>query len=147
MKYLSVIAMLILTGCAHKPPDMSVSLYHLFQEFGEAVRLDVDSAKETYATQELADFHDGGATAPEPLRVSILGSLPTKIVQEEHHFEAKYGNQGCLTFNGLDEDQEPKTLSIYYVWQDGRWLMNKLYMAVHETKEGYYMRPYCPEFQ
>lgn len=56
-------------------------------------------------------------------------------------------SEGCLTINGLDDQERPKSLSLYYIKEDGKWVFDSIMVAGHQTVNDYYNQAMCPDLE
>lgn len=124
------------------------SLYQTFQEFRSLIAQDYALATETMISNEyVARINQAQENMPKELRGPFFENLANKIQVEHSHFEEIDDAEGCLTINGLDDRERPKSLSLYYVKEGGQWVFNSIMVAGHQTVDDYYNEATCPAIE
>ena len=147
MRHLVLVILGFLSACASTTVDDSnqASLYQEFQRFGSLVVEDEKLATETMVSDKyVAYIRTAQENMPEELRSPYFSDLAKKIRTEHSHYEEIKKGQGCLTVNGLDNRQRPKSLSLYYIVEDGRWVIDSIMVALHQSNDDYYREAICP---
>ncbi len=124
------------------------SLYQAFQEFRSLIAEDYGLATETMISDEyVARIQQTQENMPKELRSPFFENLANKVQVEHSHFEEIDDIEGCLTINGLDDRERPKSLSLYYIKEDGRWVFDSIMVAGHQTVDDYYNEAMCPTIE
>ncbi|GGX54539.1 hypothetical protein [Saccharospirillum salsuginis] len=147
MKRMILPLSIFLSACASTAVDETgqVSLYQEFQRFGSLIVEDEILATETMVSAKyVARIKTAQKNMPEALRSPYYRDLATKLRTEYSHYEDVQSGQGCLTINGLDDRQRPKSLSLYYVSEGGRWVIDSIMVALHQSIDDYYREATCP---
>ncbi|MEP4546666.1 MAG: hypothetical protein ABJ000_10850 [Saccharospirillum sp.] len=124
------------------------SLYETFQEFRSLVVEDYTLATEAMISDEyVARTRQAQENMPQELRSPYFENLAKKIQTEHSHFEKMGTSEGCLTINGLDDQKRPKSLSLYYIKENGKWVFDSIMVAGHQTVNDYYNQAMCPDLE
>jgi len=137
----------LLSACASNTVDDAnqVSLYQEFQAFRLLVAENRAMAIEVMVSDEhAARIEYAQENMPKELRGPYFQDLANKIPAVDSHFEAIESDRGCLTINGLDDRQRPKSLSLYYMRENGRWVFDSIMVALHKSIDDYYREAVCP---
>lgn len=142
---LSFLISVAIVGCSSSPTTDSASLYDHYLEYRNLVLADYDRATSIMVSSAFVDFnHTAESNMPKEIRSSFLRELATEIESEHSHHEERKGQVGCLSVNGLDSNQEPETLSLYYAMENGRWVIDNVLIHGHKSESGYYDEAHCP---
>lgn len=147
MKIWYVFLTLALTACASVEHTSNGTLYNEFQEYQAAVNLNDETAVRTKISKVyLDDMNERDKNIPSELGLDtpFWKYLAREIVTEYSHFENTDGEIGCLTINGLDKLDRPRSLSLYYIKENGNWVFNYSGLTAHDSIRGYYTKPTCP---
>ncbi|MEP4546669.1 MAG: hypothetical protein ABJ000_10865 [Saccharospirillum sp.] len=150
MKEVSVVASitLLLGGCAANTSheEQPCTLYQEFRDFQHLVETDLPTAKKTkVAADYVKVIEEADARMPEEFRSPFFENLAYQFKTVDSHFEAIDGSQGCLTINGLNQEGDPESLSLYYVQEKGVWVFDYIMTSAHESVQEYYGEATCPE--
>jgi hypothetical protein len=55
-----------------------------------------------------------------------------------------HNNKGCLSINGMDENNEPLSLHVEYKRENDEWLINYMFLHFLENTESYSKEAICP---
>ncbi|MEJ2630599.1 MAG: hypothetical protein P8011_05355 [Acidihalobacter sp.] len=59
------------------------------------------------------------------------------------HYEAIYGENGCLVINGYDKENAPVIFKLTYILSDGKWLINNIDVVLAENKNDFVNTAKC----
>lgn len=147
MRLWVLVIVVFLSACTSTTIDDAgqASLYQEFQQFGLLIIENEQLAIETMISDEhVARINTAQENMPEELRSPYFKNLAKKIRTEHSHYEEFKDGKGCLTVNGLDERKRPKSLSLYYIREDSRWVIDSIMVALHESIDAYYREATCP---
>lgn len=140
------VCLIFISACSTNAVRGGVSLYDEFQSFGKEVQKDYDGAvQENISTAFIAFYQQAEDNMPPEIRTPFYKDLAMTIRTEYNHFEVVQGDEGCLTINGLDQDEQPKTLSLYYIRQGGHWVIDNIHVHGHDSIKEYYTSVSCPK--
>ena len=144
MKLTYCVAVVLLMGCANTPHTKS-GLYETYKQYQSTVQDDYESATELI-TDRFMDVYNQEKLEIEPDQFfPFLEYLPTIIRNEEDVFESREEGRGCLTVVGIDSEGEPASISIEFVVDQDRWLMNAFEIGYYERREWLPSEAVCPE--
>jgi hypothetical protein len=141
MRYLLTLlaALLFMTGCASTSHGPSV----LFQAYSQYKAATNDENIKALADQYFSPalLGESHRTNPDSTRQLLFKNYMTS---EESHFERSNQQEGCLTINGYDQDKEPVIIRLKYVSDHERWLIDKIHIALVESREDFSKEARCP---
>lgn len=139
---------LLLGACAATSSNQEQPgiLYQEFRDFQHLVETDLPTAKKTkVAADYVKVIEEADARMPEEFRSPFFENLANQFKTVDSHFEAIDGSQGCLTINGLNQEGDPESLSLYYVQEKGGWVFDYIMTSAHESVQEYYGEATCPD--
>lgn len=74
----------------------------------------------------------------------VISTIDNVIVKEENHLNISYANIKCLTINGYDSFNEPTSLNVEYINENGLWLLDYVQVMFLESKSGFSKQAICP---
>ncbi len=148
MKTWLIIFTLAMTSCASTDHHSSEILYKQYQEYKTLIASDYESALKTKVSEEyLETINEAEKNIPPEFITPFWKNLANKIKTEHSHFEEIDGKTGCLTINGLDGIDRIKSLSLYYIEENGHWVFDYVMIAAHDSMSDYYTQPECPNVE
>jgi len=148
MKYWYIILSFSLASCStlsNQPDDV---LYNEYLEYVILVNSGDESAVETKFTKSYMEaMIESNINIPKELGLNtpLWEDLATTISTEHSHYEKTGANAGCLTINGLDKLDRPRSLSLYYIKENTNWLISYFGLTAHDSIQEYYSEPTCPD--
>ncbi len=147
MKILYIILALTLTSCATSVYQSNGILYEKYQEYKAAAYLNDEVAAGKGVSREYMEMLKEIDRKMPPeigFNAPLWKSLASDIATEYSHYEAINGETGCLTLNGLDTQDSPSSLSLYYIKENGNWVFNYFESSAHDSINDFYTKPTCP---
>ena len=138
-------AVVLIAACSQFQTSNRVNLYNEFSDYKKLVVEDYDLAAKTKVSREFLEFNIRAQNnMPDEFRSPFLIDIADKIQAEKNHFEKVSGDNGCLTINGIDAEGRPKSLSLYYIVEDGNWVFDYFLIDVHNNTNEYLTEASCP---
>jgi hypothetical protein len=150
MKIWYMIIALVLTSCATVDNQANGVIYNEYKEYKALV----NAGDEVAASTKISQSYLEGLREVDTITSTELGlhtpywKYFANIINTEYsHFEKIDGDIGCLTINGLDKLDRPRSLSLYYIREHGNWVFNRFGITAHSSIREYYTEPTCPNFE
>jgi len=132
-------AVLFMTGCASTNHAPSV-LFQAYSQYKAATNDEnIRALASQYFSREL--LGEGHQTNPDATRQLLFKNY---MASETSHFERSNQHEGCLTINGHDQNKEPVSISLKYVSDHGRWLIDEIHIALLESPNDFVTEARCP---
>lgn len=128
-----------LYGCMHLIENDY--LYGHYSEYKKSV--DESKLIESY-TQYFDPVLTSGLDVNKPSIKSQL-EFSKYMVMEESHYEVMQKDKGCLTVNGVDENNAAVAFYIQYNRSNERWLISDIGVSFLDTRKKYEQKALCPE--
>jgi hypothetical protein len=148
MKYWYIFLSVLLASCSTLSNQQDGILYNEYLEYVNYVNSGDESAVKTKFTKSYMEaMIKSNSSIPKELGLNtpLWEDLATTIRAEHSHYEKTGANAGCLTINGLDKLDRPRSLSLYYLKENDKWLINYFGLAAHDSISEYYHEPTCPD--
>ncbi len=150
MKIRYFILTLMLASCASVGVPTNDVLYKSYLEYkAVVVSMNESSLKTAISKRYLRAMNDAAKDIPDELELDMpLWKDLAKVIDTEHsHVETTDDEIGCLSVNGLDKLDRPRSLSFYYIKEDGHWVFDNVMVTAHDSMKDYYIEPTCPSFE
>lgn len=147
MKTCYFILTFMLASCAIENVSTHDVLYKSYLEYKAVVESKNESSLSTAISKRyLKAMNDAANDIPAELGLDmpLWKDLAKEIVTEHSHVEKIDGGIGCLSINGLDKLDRPRSLSFYYIKEDGYWVFDNVMVTAHDGIRDYYTEPTCP---
>ncbi len=134
-------------GCVMMAHQSDDSLYQEYQAYKNLVGSGNKVAARRKLAKNYLKNHDEAERNMPPelgLITPFWKHIANEIRTEHSHFEKIAGDSGCLTLNGLDKYDRPSSLSLYYIEENGNWVINGIMVGGHGSIGDYYNEPTCP---
>jgi hypothetical protein len=141
---------LMSTSCASVSVPTNGVLYKSYIDYKAAVvSMNESSLSAAISKRYLKAMNEAAKDIPDELGLDmpLWRDLAKEISAEHSHVEKIDEGTGCLTVNGLDKFDRPRSLSFYYIKEDGYWVFDNVMVTAHDTIRDYYTEPTCPSFE
>lgn len=143
-----MVLMCVLASCVQENPQKNGQLYKEYHEFKLLVNSNNDqAAREKISRNYLELITEIDKKMPPELgfNTPLWKNLATDISSEYSHYEKIEGDKGCLTINGLNRQDRPISLSLYYIKESDNWVFNYFESSSHDSIREYYTEPTCTD--
>ncbi len=74
----------------------------------------------------------------------VLSEFSKVLYKIESHYQKIGKNQGCLTINGYGKNNKPIVLSITYLNENKRWVINFVEIYYADSTKEFHVKGICP---
>ena len=134
-----VVFFLFMTSCANVH-DSSAVLYQEFSEYENGANKNniINVASNFFSPSLLGTNYQTNPDATSQLL------FKNYMVYTDSHHEKINEKEGCLTINGYDEENSPLIISLRYIPNNGRWLIDKIHVVFAEDEKDFANKAKCP---
>lgn len=131
---------LLSTGCAtiHNSSSMLYQQYSQYESIANKNNI-IEVAGNFFSQSLLGDNY-----RTNPDAASQLLFKDYMITTYSHHEKMNEQN-GCLAINGYDKNNAPMILSLKYISNNDRWLIDKIHVVFVENENGFVSNAKCPD--
>jgi len=139
---LVLFSVLILSGCSSTSKSSLTKLYPVYLKYEKTTNEKniVKLADNFFSSRMLKELEEAGSIADS----KDLLLFKNYIINKDSHYEKINAHVGCLSINGLDEENSPVILSLKYTLMNDSWLIDEIHILYFDSKEEFTKSAKCP---
>jgi hypothetical protein len=143
---LGLAAVILLSSCAqYKNVGGRNVLYNQYQEYISFLNENNDVAAIDLLSQRIVDDLVSNSSKKDFTKYFPVVSRINRVLSEEHgYFEEVYDRKGCLTVFGVDSSNEPTSVNMEYIGENGSWKLDYIQVMYHGSKDELPIKVTCP---
>ena len=134
-----ILSVLLAVGCSVTQPHKN-DLFGFYKVLAnEVARSSVVENREKYFSDSYLS-----EVAVDDEKSTFVLEIPGQLNKVISHYQVVTSDVGCLTLNGLDIEGYPATLSVEYIFKNGYWLVNYMFLEFLEEQSSFKTEAVCP---
>ncbi len=139
MKHIYILMLsIILTSCASTKENTT-----LFEAYSTYVSK-INKNKSSFLLPMLSKNRVNQINLSSENEFPVLSEFPSVLSKIESHYQKLEANKGCLTLNGYGKNNKPIVLSIKYLYENNKWVVDFVEIYYADSTKEFSTKGICP---